>query len=179
MPQVPTLEEIRKLSDQAYWKTPPAAPYGILYENPPCLMSTKTFIWFDDLTQVVEFLKKNALFELSRDGEWDDRDQIRKIKTAVTGVITGGLSKKTLGPLDRPHSSMEIVWCGSFDDLCSGEDLVSKKIIQEYEDYKLQLLDDKSEVAKRISPSGHFSLMTANNINEFAEFICNWNERNT
>jgi hypothetical protein len=134
-------------------------------------------MWFDSLPQLVEFLKTNALFELDQSGEWNDRKEIKEINSAAIRIATEGIINGTLGPLGGSFSSMEIVWVGSFDDLCSSNDSVSKAIIGNYFHYCCELLDNETEGEEKV-PRKSLSSIAPDDLDGFAEFISSWNERN-
>jgi len=125
-------EKAIQIGDDAMNRDPRKANYGLFSGGSFVLDSSKVFMWFETIQELIYFIKnaEPLIFDL-------DAEEIKKYEDEITPilekVLKDGLTSELQNQInDISKAFMVIEWWGSFSDLVSNKSEFSKNLIEDF-----------------------------------------------
>ena len=120
------VQEAIELSESASARDPRQAKFGIVTEDRSTGLSMHVALWFETLEQVAEFLMRAVPYLYSGEGEAIE-DEVRPL---VESIVKDGLTEGIIDEINAyTHDWEDLVWGGTFDELCRAETQVTTSIV--------------------------------------------------
>ena len=133
-------EKAIQIGDDAMNRDPRKANYGLFSGGSFVLDSSRVFMWFETIQELIYFIKnaEPLIFDL-------DAEEIKKYEDEITPilekVLKDGLTSELQNQInDISKAFMVIEWWGSFSDLVSNKSEFSKNLILSFAFQKMKHL---------------------------------------
>ncbi len=125
-------EKAIQIGDDAMNRDPRKANYGLFSGGSFVLDSSKVFMWFETIQELIYFIKnaEPLIFDL-------DAEEIKKYEDEITPilekVLKDGLTSELQNQInDISKAFMVIEWWGNFSELVSNKSKFSKNLIEDF-----------------------------------------------